>query len=122
MTLDFDAIISIFTLLASGAALLISWGKTRSEKDKLDADTIDSLFDTIEKQKERAKEAEDANEERYCELKKEFETYKRVTTSQIAALSQENTRISHENSKLRRWAEKLVKQLQDANITPLPYE
>jgi hypothetical protein len=98
MTLD--NIVMALTFLASAVALFYSIRRQTHDEDKVDADTIASLFQTV-----RDVEAENKA------IKKEFEEYKRVTSLQMADLASEIVRY-------RKWANRLVKQLENAGIVP----
>lgn len=102
MTLD--NIITLITFISSAVALYFAIKKQGHEEANVDADTITKLYDLIDKQ-----------EKRYQCLKDEFDAYKVKTTEQISD-------IASENVKLRKWAKKLMAQLERAGIKPVPYE
>ena len=125
-----DNIVAIATILLSGTALYFALKKQGREERNIDADTIAKLYDTIDKQEDRYKalkreteeEQKDLNqkikletEENYCKLMKEFEEYKKTMNAQFAL-------IVSENARLRAWAHKLVRQLEEAKIVPEKYE
>lgn len=125
-----DNAIAIITILLSAVALFFSLKKQGREERNIDADTISKLYDTISEQEDRYrklkletleeqeikyKKLEREGEERYCALRKEFEDYKKAMNTQFALLVDENTR-------LRAWAHKLVKQLEEAKVVPHRYE
>ena len=130
MSFTVENIISIITLLSSAVAIYLSIKKQDKEGKNIDADTIQKLYDTIGEQEtrysklkkesvveqeERYRQLKKEDEKRYCELKKEFEDYKKAMNAQFAILVNENAR-------LRAWARALVKQLEDAQIIPVQYE
>lgn len=130
MSFTVDNIISIITVLTSALAIYLSIKKQDKEGKNIDADTINKLYDTIGEQEERYSKLKREtvveqdekyrklkleDEKRYCELKKEFEDYKKAMNAQFAILVNENAR-------LRAWARALVKQLEDAQIIPVQYE
>ena len=92
MTLD--DFITIGTFVFSLVAVYLSLRKQKHDIDKIDADTISSLYDTIRKQ-----------DSLYKELKEEFHEYKRVTSQQIASLVAENADL---RSKLRNYESKIT--------------
>lgn len=89
--------------------------KTASEGDKIDADTIKTLYELVREQERERKAYKVDQEASYAQLKKEFELYKNETSAQIAD-------VVHENKKLRTWARRLCKQLEAAGIVPEQYE
>ena len=89
--------------------------KTASEGDKIDADTIKTLYDLVREQESERQKYKVEQEACYDQLKKEFELYKNETSAQIAD-------VVHENKKLRNWARRLCKQLEAAGIVPEQYE
>ena len=99
-----ESTVMLLTFVLSAIALYFSTRKQQHEEAGIDADTIGKLYDLIEKQ-----------ESRYQVLKTEFEAHKISTSSQIAD-------IASENVKLRRWAKRLVKQLEEAGISPVKFE
>lgn len=99
-----ETILAILTFCVSGIALYFSLRKQAKESQNIDADTISKLYDTIEKQ-----------EKRYDKLEQEFEEYKKMMNSQVAS-------IAHDNVRLRAWANKLVRQLEEAQIIPIKFE
>jgi len=99
-----DNIVMIITVAISGVALFYSLKKQKHDEANVDADTISSLYDSLNKQ-----------EKRHKELKCEFEQYMRTTSAQISELASENF-------KLRAWARKLCRQLENAGITPTRFE
>lgn len=130
MNFTLDNFVAIVTILLSAVALYYSLKKQGREERNIDADTIHKLYDTIGEQEERysklKKETlaeqerkyiklEKDSEDRYCKLREEFEDYKKAMNTQFAILVQENAR-------LRAWAYKLVKQLEEAQIVPHEYE
>lgn len=110
-----ETIIGILTFIMSAVALFYSLRKGFKQEENIDADTIGKLYDTIDKQERRYKEHHAEQEALYEGLKAEFESYKKVMTAQIAE-------IANENARLRAWANKLVRQLEDAEISPCRYE
>ena len=89
--------------------------KTASEGDKIDADTIKTLYELVREQERERKAYKVEQEACYAQLKKEFELYKNETSAQIAD-------VVHENKKLRTWARRLCKQLEAVGIVPEQYE
>lgn len=89
--------------------------KTASEGDKIDADTIKTLYELVREQERERKAYKQEQEACYAQLKQEFELYKNETSSQIAD-------VVHENKKLRTWARRLCKQLEAVGIVPEQYE
>ena len=102
MTLD--NVVMIITVAISGVALFYSLKKQKHDESNIDADTISSLYDSLNKQ-----------EKRHKELRVEFDQYMKTTSSQIAELASENF-------KLRAWAKRLCRQLENAGITPSRFE
>lgn len=102
MTLD-NAVM-VLTFLASAIALYFSIKKQTHDENNVDADTIASLFQTV-------RDLEAKNKE----LQREFEAYKRTTTIQLADLASEIVRY-------RKWANRLVNQLENAGIPPANFE
>jgi hypothetical protein len=99
-----DNVVMALTFIASAVALFYSIRKQTHDEDKVDADTISSLFQTV-----RDLEAENKA------MKKEFDEYKRITTLQLADMASEIV-------KYRKWANRLVKQLESAGIVPDRFE
>ena len=89
--------------------------KTASEGDKIDADTIKTLYELVREQERERKAYKVEQEACYAQLKREFEAYKIETAGQIAD-------VVHENNKLRNWARRLCKQLEAVNIIPEKFE
>lgn len=124
-----DTIMQAVTILVSLTALFFSVKKqghetalidettvkTASEGDKIDADTIKTLYELVREQERERKAYKVEQEACYAQLKKEFELYKNETSSQIAD-------VVHENKKLRTWARRLCKQLEAVGIVPEQYE
>jgi len=124
-----DTIMQAVTIAASLTALFFSIkkqghetalidetaAKTASEGDKIDADTIKTLYDLVREQESERQKYKVDQEASYAQLKKEFELYKNETSAQIAD-------VVHENKKLRTWARRLCKQLEAAGIVPEQYE
>lgn len=102
--MSFDNIVTGLSVIISIVALYYATKKQVSDVKNSDADTITKMFANFKEQ-----------EERYNQLKLDFEKYKQDMDLQFAA-------IISENVKLRAWARKLVKQLEAANIIPLRYE
>lgn len=130
MGLTLDNIVAIVTILLSAVALYYSLKKQEREERNIDADTIQKLYDTIGEQEkrystlkketlieqeEKYRKLEKESEDRYCKLREEFEDYKRAMNTQF-------TLLVNENVKLRAWAHKLVKQLEEAQIVPSKFE
>ena len=99
-----ESMVMLLTFVLSAIALYFSTRKQGHEEAGIDADTIGKLYDLIEKQ-----------ESRYQVLKTEFDAYKNSTNTQISE-------IASENVKLRRWAKRLVRQLEEAGISPVKFE
>jgi len=99
-----ESTIMVLTFLSSAVALYFSLRKQRHEEQEIDADTISKLYDLVDKQ-----------DKRYQALRKEFDDYKFSTGAQIAD-------IASDNVKLRRWAKRLVAQLEAAGILPCKFE
>ena len=124
-----DTIMQAVTILVSLTALFFSIKKqghetalidettvkTASEGDKIDADTIKTLYELVREQERERKAYKVEQEACYAQLKKEFELYKNETSAQIAD-------VVHENKKLRTWARRLCKQLEAVGIVPEQYE
>ena len=124
-----DTIMQAVTILVSLTALFFSIKKqghetalidettvkTASEGDKIDADTIKTLYELVREQERERKAYKVEQEACYAQLKREFEAYKIETAGQIAD-------VVHENKKLRTWARRLCKQLEAAGIVPEQYE
>ena len=124
-----DTIMQAVTILVSLTALFFSVkkqghetalidesvAKTASEGDKIDADTIKTLYDLVREQESERQKYKVDQEASYAQLKKEFELYKNETSAQIAD-------VVHENKKLRTWARRLCKQLEAVGIVPEQYE
>ena len=102
MTLD--NIVMVLTFVSSSVALYFALRKQKHDEDNIDADTIEKLYKLVKLQ-----------ENRYQELRNEFDAYKVSTTQQIADIAGDNVR-------LRRWAKRLVAQLEAAGILPVKYE
>jgi len=113
MTLD-NAIMAL-TFISSAIALFFATRKQKHDEQNLDADTISKLYDLIDKQEGRYQAFKVESDNRYNALRNEFDTYKNSTTTQISE-------IASENVKLRRWAKRLVKQLEEAGISPVKFE
>ena len=113
MTVEY--IVMLLTFVLSAVALYFSTRKQKHEEAGIDADTIGKLYDLIEKQEARYQKLKTDQEHIYAELKAEFDHYKTSTSAQIAD-------IASENVKLRRWAKRLVKQLEEAGISPVKFE
>ena len=114
MTLELEKIISFVSLIVSIIAMYFVAKKSNSEVDNNDADTLSTLFDTLDKQDKFYKNAKKEQECQYAELKKEFENYKIAMNTQMAYLQSEAAR-------LRNWAERLSRQLKDNGIQPEPF-
>jgi ABC-type transporter Mla MlaB component len=99
-----DNIVLALTFIASAVALFFSIRKQKHDVNKVDADTIASLFQTV---RELGKENK--------EIRLEFAEYKRVTSAQLGELSSEIVRY-------RKWAKRLVTQLDSAGIAPARFE
>jgi len=124
-----DTIMQAVTILVSLTALFFSVKKqghetalidettvkTASEGDKIDADTIKTLYELVREQERERKAYKVEQEACYAQLKREFEAYKIETAGQIAD-------VVHENKKLRTWARRLCKQLEAVGIVPEQYE
>ena len=124
-----DTIMQAVTILVSLTALFFSIkkqghetalidesvAKSASEGDKIDADTIKTLYGLVNEQQLVYKTYKQEQEACYAQLKKEFEAYKIETAGQIAD-------VVHENNKLRNWARRLCKQLEAVNIIPEKFE
>lgn len=102
--MDADNIITSIAVIVSAVALYYSTRKQKHEEKNSDADTIAKMFANFKEQ-----------EERYNQLKADFDKYKESMDAQFAS-------IASDNVKLRSWARKLVKQLEAANICPAKYE
>lgn len=120
MTLD--NFVTIVTVVSSVVALYFSLKKQKhdaakidSEVDNIDADTIKTLREAIRDQERERKEYKLEQEALYNKLVKDFADYKSTMNSQLAD-------VVNENVKLRRWARKLVAQLEAAGILPTPFE
>jgi hypothetical protein len=95
-----DKAIMVLAFLASAVSLYFSIKRQTHDENKVDADTIASLFQTV-----RDLECENRA------IKKEFAEYKATMNAQVADLASEIV-------KYRRWAKRLVSQLESAGITP----
>ena len=102
--MNFDNIITGISVIVSVVALYYATRKQGHDEKNSDADTITQMFTNFKEQ-----------EVRYKELKKAFDQYKTDMDAQFAS-------VASENVKLRNWARKLARQLEQANITPVPYE
>lgn len=102
--MNFDNIVTGVSLLVALVALYYSTKKQASDVKNSDADTISKMFANFKEQ-----------EEKYEQLKKDFDKYKKDMDSQFAV-------IVSENVKLRAWARKLIKQLEAAGLCPVKYE
>ena len=117
-----DNFVTIATLVSSLVALFFALRKQKHDEGKidadaanLDADTIKTLYSLIREQEKTYKEYKAEQDALYKQLQKDFEDYKASMNSQLAD-------IVNENVKLRRWARKLVAQLEAAGILPTPFE
>ena len=117
-----DNFVMVATVISSIIALYFSLKKQKHEENKtdadaanLDADTIKTLYGLINEQEKNAKIYKAEQEALYAKLQKDFDDYKRTTSCQLAD-------VVNENVKLRRWARKLVAQLEQAGILPTPFE
>lgn len=106
-----DNIIMALTFLSSATALYFATKKQKHDVAKIDADaanidadTIGKLYDLVDKQDAMLRV-----------LRAEFDAYKTNTAAQIAD-------IASDNVKLRRWAKRLVAQLEAAGIVPVKFE
>lgn len=99
-----DTAIMVLAFLSSSVALYFSIRRQSHDEDKCDADTIASLFETVK-----------GLEKENREIKQEFEKYKRETSQQLGELASEIVRY-------RKWAKRLVSQLDSAGITPARFE
>lgn len=113
MTLE--NVIMAFTFVSSTVALFFALKKQKHDEQNLDADTISKLYDLIDKQEGRYQAYKVESDNRYQTLRNEFDAYKNSTTTQISE-------IASENVKLRRWAKRLIAQLELAGITPVKFE
>ena len=113
MTLD-NAIMAL-TFISSAIALFFATRKQKHDEQNLDADTISKLYDLIDKQEGRYQAFKVEADNRFDFLRNEFDAYKSSTTTQISE-------IASENVKLRRWAKRLIKQLEEAGISPVKFE
>lgn len=110
-----ETIVMILTFISSAVALYFATRKQKHEEAGIDADTIGKLYELIDKQETRYQALKTEQEAAYQSLKVEFDTYKQSASAQIAE-------IASENVKLRRWAKRLVRQLEEAGISPVNYE
>jgi hypothetical protein len=99
-----ETIITVLSFLASAVAIFFAIKKQSHDENNVDADTISSLFQTV-------KDLECENRQ----IKKDFEEYKRTTNEQLADLASEVVRY-------RKWAKRLVSQLESAGIVPARFE
>jgi hypothetical protein len=99
-----DKAIMVLAFLASAVSLYFSIKRQTHDENKVDADTIASLFQTV-----RDLECENRA------IKRELEEYKRDTAVQLGELASEIVRY-------RKWAKRLVSQLESAGITPARLE
>lgn len=99
-----DNVVMALTFISSSVALFFALRKQKHDENNLDADTIGKLYDLIDRQ-----------EKRYQCLRDEFDKYKSTTSLQIAEIAGDNVR-------LRRWAKRLVAQLEAAGILPAKFE
>ena len=113
MTID-NAIMAL-TFISSAIALFFATRKQKHDEQNLDADTISKLYDLIDKQESRYQDFKVESDNRYESLRNEFDKYKNSTNAQISE-------IASENVKLRRWAKRLVRQLEEAGISPVKFE
>jgi uncharacterized protein YlxW (UPF0749 family) len=113
MTLD-NAIMAL-TFISSAIALFFATRKQKHDEQNLDADTISKLYDLIDKQEGRYQAFKVESENRIQTLQNEFDAYKNSTSAQIAD-------IASDNVKLRRWAKRLIAQLEAAGIVPVKFD
>jgi hypothetical protein len=113
MTLD--NVIMALTFISSAIALFFATRKQKHDEQNLDADTISKLYDLIDKQEGRYQAFKVESDNHYQTLRNEFDSYKNSTNIQISE-------IASENVKLRRWAKRLIKQLEEAGISPVKFE
>lgn len=127
--MNLDSFVTITSVVASFAALYLSLKKYKheaaktdsetqkndSEADNIDADTIVTLRKAINDQEKERKEYRAEQEKLYKDLQKDFENYKISMNKQLEF-------VVSENVKLRRWARKLIAQLEAAGILPTPFE
>lgn len=102
--MTFDDIVTGVAVIVSIVALYYSTKKQKHDEKNSDADTIRQMFTNFKEQ-----------ENRYKELKQDFDKYKTDMDAQFAV-------IVSENVKLRAWARKLVRQLEAAGLCPVKYE
>ena len=117
-----DNFVTVATLVSSLVALFFALRKQKHDESKidadaanLDADTIKTLYSLIREQEKSYKEYKIEQEALIAKLQKDFADYKAAMNSQLAD-------VVNENVKLRRWARKLVAQLEQAGILPTPFE
>lgn len=113
--MTFDKIIMALSFVSSAIALFFALRKQKHDEQNLDADTISKLYDLIDKQETRYQAFKVESNNRYESLRNEFDKYKNSTNIQIAE-------IASENVKLRRWAKRLVRQLEEAGISPIKFD
>jgi predicted ArsR family transcriptional regulator len=102
--MNFENIITGLSFIVSIIAIYFATKKQVADVKNSDADTIAKMFANFKEQ-----------EGRYKQLKEDFERYKQDMDAQFAA-------IVSENVKLRAWAKKLARQLEQANIVPIKYD
>jgi len=110
-----DSIVTIISPLIAIVALYFALKKQRHEVDNIDADTIKTLYQTVHDQESNYKLYKEEQEKCYAKLAKDFADYKATMNAQFAD-------VVNENVKLRKWAKKLVVQLEQAGIIPVTYE
>lgn len=99
-----DNAIMALTFISSAIALFFALKKQKHEEQGLDADTIKKLYESLgSEQKLR------------LELRAEFDAYRVSMNVRMAE-------IECENGKLRRWAKRMMKQLEDAGIVPVKFD
>ena len=113
--MTFESMVMLLPFVLSAIAHYFCTRKKGHEEAGIDADTIGKLYDLIEKQESRYQTLKTDQEKIYAELKAEFDHYKTSTSAQIAD-------IASENVKLRRWAKRLVRQLEEAGISPVKFD
>ena len=96
-----DNILAVLAFILSAISIYKGFRQVGHQVANQDADTIESLFDSIKKQKQH-----------HDELQKEFEEYKRTSQRQI-------TELAAENVALRRWSKRLCQQLEKAGLMPV---
>ena len=99
-----DAIISTLSLIGTFVALYYTFRKQKKEERHLDAETVDSVWETLD----RAIAQNEKLEQRYKALQQEFADYKKVVIQQIAEMASESERLRNETEDLKHRYERQI--------------